>query len=212
MSPTDEEREGLVNRSSDRALWRRSCLTDAPEDEASRFLDLAAFADGLLEPDDHDRVAALLACDPVAANDVAAAGVIDRGVQEPPGRVERVIARACAASPEATDARVIAFPPLPARRRICATLARFCGRDICVGGRARHHAAPSDMGGVNPIPGTQFVLRCRGVVDPHSGSCPAGKPCRAASADRVGACSRSDTEAGLAAIHRESSYAYATDA
>ena len=42
MSQTDEEREELPNWSSDRALWRRSCLTDATEDEVSRFLDLAA--------------------------------------------------------------------------------------------------------------------------------------------------------------------------
>ena len=73
MSRTDEEREELSDWSSDRALWRRSCLTDAPEDEASRFLDLAAFADGLLEPDERDRIAALLAGDPVATDDVAAA-------------------------------------------------------------------------------------------------------------------------------------------
>ena len=61
MSPTGEEREELPDWSSDRALWRRSCLTDVTEDEASRFLNLAAFAGGLLEPDEHDRVAALLA-------------------------------------------------------------------------------------------------------------------------------------------------------
>src|SRR6516164_7018281 len=44
MSPTGEEREELPDWSSDRALWRRSCLTDVTEDEASRFLDLAARA------------------------------------------------------------------------------------------------------------------------------------------------------------------------
>src|SRR6516225_1087276 len=113
MSPTDEEREELADWSSDRALWRRSCLTDAPEDEASRFLDLAAFADGLLEPDEHDRVAALLAGDVVAKNDVSAARRIDSGAVEPPARLERIVARACAAFPGETNARVVAFPHHP---------------------------------------------------------------------------------------------------
>ena len=61
MNRTDGDRKELADWSSDRDLWRRSCLTDAPEDEAARLLDLAAFADGLLEPDERDRVAALLA-------------------------------------------------------------------------------------------------------------------------------------------------------
>jgi len=171
MSPTDEEREGLANRSSDRALWRRSCLTDAPEDEASRFLDLAAFADGLLEPDDHDRVAALLACDPVAANDVAAAGVIDRGVQEPPGRVERVIARACAAFPEVTDARVIAFPPLPARRRILHGLAQWTSLAAAIAmagwlGFAMGSDTSRTLSGPVPLSDTSFLPE---LFDPGSG-------------------------------------------
>jgi hypothetical protein len=125
MSPTDEEREELADWSSDRALWRRSCLTDAPEDEASRFLDLAAFADGLLEPDEHDRVAALLAGDVVAKNDVSAARRIDSGAVEPPARLERIVARACAAFPGETNARVVAFPPPPWRRRIFHGLAQW---------------------------------------------------------------------------------------
>jgi len=125
MSPTDEDREELTDWSSDRALWRRSCLTDAPEDAASRFLDLAAFADELLEADEHERVAALLARDPVAKNDVAAARRIDSGAGQPPAKLERIIARACAAFPGETNARVVAFARPSGRRRILHGLAQW---------------------------------------------------------------------------------------
>ena len=59
--------------SSDAALWRRSRAIDMVEDEAERYLDLAGYADGRLDPDDRERVAEWLATDPVAAGDVAAA-------------------------------------------------------------------------------------------------------------------------------------------
>ena len=125
MTPTGEEREELANWSSDRGLWRRSCRTDAPVDEASRFLDLAAFADGLLEPDERDRVAALLAGDPAATDDIAAARTIGGGTDEPPGRLERVVARACATFLDDTDTRVVAFAPPPWRRRVLHGLAQW---------------------------------------------------------------------------------------
>jgi len=96
MSRKRERREMGADWSPDRALWRRSCRTEAPEDDVARFLDLAAFADGLLEPDEHDRVAAFLARDPATADDVAAARKIDGGAVEPPARLERIVARASA--------------------------------------------------------------------------------------------------------------------
>jgi anti-sigma factor RsiW len=124
MSRTYEEREKLPDWSSDRALWRRSCLTDATEDEVSRFLDLAAFADGLLEPDESDRIAALLAADPVARDDVAAArhGTVPEG---PPGTLERIVARACAILPSEPASRVVAFTLRPRRRRILQGVAQW---------------------------------------------------------------------------------------
>ena len=73
MSRTDEERNAGMKRLPDLDLWQRCRMIDAPEDEAARFLDLAAFADSRLEPDEQDRVAALLAADPAAAADVGAA-------------------------------------------------------------------------------------------------------------------------------------------
>jgi len=125
MSPTDEDREELADWSSDRALWHRSCLTDAPEDEASRFLDLAAFADELLESDERDRVAALLARDPATAEDVAVARRIVGGAGEPPARLERIVTRACAAFPGETNARVVTFVRPPGRHRILHGVAQW---------------------------------------------------------------------------------------
>lgn len=66
------ERE-LPAEMSDRELWRRSRATDAPEDDAAQFLDLAGFADGRLDPDDAERVAERTARNPDDAADVAAA-------------------------------------------------------------------------------------------------------------------------------------------
>jgi hypothetical protein len=100
MMRTDEDRKERPDAALDRRLWQRCRAADAPEDEAGRFLDLAAFADDLLDVDDQDRVAAWLAGDADAAADVSAA----RAVRDPDGRsaeVERVITRACAISPEA---------------------------------------------------------------------------------------------------------------
>ena len=125
MSRTDEERKELPDWSSDRALWRRSCLTDATEDEVSRFLDLAAFADGLLEPDESDRMAALLAADPAARDDVAAARGGGAGPDVLPGTLGRIVARACAILPSEPSSRVVAFSPRPRRRRILQGVAQW---------------------------------------------------------------------------------------
>jgi anti-sigma factor RsiW len=125
MSRMDEEREELADWSSDRALWRRSCLTDATEDEVSRFLDLAAFADGLLEPDERDRVAALLAGDPLAADDVAAARALVGPADELPGTIERIVERACQILPGERTSRVVVFAPPPWRRRVLQHVAQW---------------------------------------------------------------------------------------
>jgi hypothetical protein len=125
MSRTDKEREETPNWLTDRALWRRSCLTDATEDEVSRFLDLAAFADGLLDSDERDRIAALLAGDPAATDDVAAARALDGGTEERPRTLERIVARACATLPGDPNSRVVAFAPPQWRRRIGQGLAQW---------------------------------------------------------------------------------------
>ncbi|HEU0217165.1 MAG TPA: hypothetical protein VFQ90_10920 [Stellaceae bacterium] len=61
---------------SDRDVWRRSQQTDASRDEAEYLLDLAAFADNRLDPDEAARVEALIAQDAGAAGDVAATRVL----------------------------------------------------------------------------------------------------------------------------------------
>jgi anti-sigma factor RsiW len=171
MCSTDEEREELADWSSDRALWRRSCLTDAPEDEISRFLDLAAFADGLLEPDERDRVAALLAGDPVATDDVGAARTLGGGTDELSKKLERIVARACAAVPGETDSRVVAFAPLPWRRRILHGLAQWGSLAAAIAmaswlGFAMGSDASRTLGGPAPSGDTSFLPE---LFDPGSG-------------------------------------------
>jgi anti-sigma factor RsiW len=99
----------LPSGTQDRALWRRSRDIDATENEAERFLDLAGFADGRLDAEDDARVGELLAGDPAAASDVAAAR---RLAAEPlPATPESVSGRAAALVEDApADGQVIAFP------------------------------------------------------------------------------------------------------
>ena len=125
MMRTDKQQEERPDPALDRRLWQRCLTTDAPEDDAARFLDLAAFADGLLDADERDRVAAWLAGDPQASADVSAA----RAVQEsdrPSAELERVIARACALSPGKgpTSDNVVVLAPWR-RRRIVQGFAQW---------------------------------------------------------------------------------------
>jgi anti-sigma factor RsiW len=78
---------------SDRSVWARCRAAEAvgDEEETERFLDLAGFAEGSLDAEDHARIAEFLAAYPDAAADVAAARSI---VPEAPS--EAVIARAAA--------------------------------------------------------------------------------------------------------------------
>ena len=96
MSPTPQDADPSVDRISDRALWQRCRLVEMPENEALRLLDLAAFAEGILDADEHDRIEALLSTDPEAAADVAAARVPIGVAGENARRLERIVARACA--------------------------------------------------------------------------------------------------------------------
>jgi anti-sigma factor RsiW len=131
MMRTDEEREEKPDPLSDRRLWQRCRMIDAPEDEAARFLDLAGFADGRLDAEDQDRVAAVLAADPAAAADVRSARTLD-GIEEGFTGLEPVIARACAIFPDAghPDAdhphgRVIAFATRRSRRPLVQSFAQW---------------------------------------------------------------------------------------
>jgi len=105
------------NTAVDRRLWQRCRTMDAAEDEAARFLDLAAYADGLLDIEDQERVAALLAADPDAAADVEAARVAATAEPISTG-LERIIARARSMSVGTgiTSGKVIPLAQLLARR------------------------------------------------------------------------------------------------
>jgi len=109
---------------ADRRLWQRCRTIDADEDEAARFLDLAAHADGLLDIEERERVAALLAADPRAAADVRAAQLAD--AERTSVGLERIIARASAISSEADSAsgKIVPFAPRHGRR-ILETFAQW---------------------------------------------------------------------------------------
>lgn len=111
----------------DRELWRRGRDIEALPDEAERFLDLAAFADGRLDDDDTARIAALIALDSAAAGDVAAARAVVETAALPAD--ERIVARAAALiGASGPGAAVIAFPPPhPAAPRPWFSAARWSG-------------------------------------------------------------------------------------
>jgi len=101
---------------SDAALWRRSRITEAAENDVERYLDLAGFVDGLLDPDERERVAAWLADDPVAAADVAAARVVGDTEVQPHAVPEAVLARAGALVGDDEPRRAVVIPFLPPQR------------------------------------------------------------------------------------------------
>jgi anti-sigma factor RsiW len=117
--------EQAPDPAEDRRLWQRCLTMDAEEDEAARFLDLAAYAEGLLDIEERERVAALLATDIEAAADVRAAQALAVAERTSAG-LERIIARASAILPEANSAsgKIVPFAPRPGRRLV-QTFARW---------------------------------------------------------------------------------------
>ena len=99
----------------DREVWRRSQQVDAPPDEAEYLLDLAAYAENRLDDDDEARLVALIARDPDAAADVAAARAL-AGVA-PIASTPDVVARAAAlVDVRRPEGQLIAFPGRPVAR------------------------------------------------------------------------------------------------
>jgi hypothetical protein len=130
MSRIDDATEvPAAGSEAGRTLWRRSLAAEMPDDEAERFLDLAALADGTLDDDDeHGRVVALVAADPVAAVDVAAARALSTGGIAMPGGVERVLGRAVALVTGTSEpARIIPFARPPKGRRVLHDVAQWGG-------------------------------------------------------------------------------------
>ena len=119
MSRPDEEHMRGAERAgdADRILWRHASALDSPEDDAARWLDLAALAEGrpgALDEEERARLEALIAAHPAAAEDVAAARRLAAVAAALPDVDERIVACALSLVPEAGN--VVAFPA-PARRR-----------------------------------------------------------------------------------------------
>ena len=114
MAGIDDQRAGGEPRrnGAERELWRRSVGAVIAEDEAQRFLDLAGFADGRLDPDEHERVAERLARDPDAAADVAAArSILARDLSSGVAPAQFIArARALVEEKSASSGWVIPFP------------------------------------------------------------------------------------------------------
>jgi hypothetical protein len=105
----------------DRLLWRHSQDTATNPAETERFLDLAGFVDGRLDDDERAHVAALIARDPMAAADTAAARILLSAT--PPAVSGEIVARAAAlidaAQSDAVQSggEILSFPPRPQQRR-----------------------------------------------------------------------------------------------
>lgn len=111
MAGVDDQPRGGEPRldGAERELWRRGAAAEIAEDEAERFLDLAGFADGRLDPDEHDRIAERLARDPEAAADVTAARDLTAHGRVGETAPAHLVARACALIEDRPSARVIPF-------------------------------------------------------------------------------------------------------
>jgi anti-sigma factor RsiW len=117
---------GENSRRPDRDLWQECQRADAPDDDTARFLDLAGYADRRLDPDEAERMAALLMRDPAMAADVAAARALTGMMNDDPLVArERMIARACALI--AAPGLVVPFQPRSQRLPALQGLARWGG-------------------------------------------------------------------------------------
>jgi anti-sigma factor RsiW len=119
-------REARISN-ADRVLWRRSRMIEAAEDENARYLDMAAFAEGRLDPDERERVAEWLQSRPDAAGDIAAARALASGAPYE-SLPETAVARACAIAGGTGPSRpssVVAFRPRADRRPVLGAVAQW---------------------------------------------------------------------------------------
>jgi anti-sigma factor RsiW len=101
----------------DRTLWRRSQKIEAAPAETERFLDLAGFVDGRLDDDERERIAALIANDPLAAADAEAARTLTAAAM--PAASDAIVLRAIAlVDPERASGEVLVFPQRLPRPRL----------------------------------------------------------------------------------------------
>lgn len=115
----------------ERRWWWRGQEVKANPAETDRFLDLAGFVDGRLDNGERERVAALIAADPTAAADAAAARVLIAATL--PTVSNEIVARAAAladpAQPTLAGGEILAFPRRlpPPRLRAWTDAARWSG-------------------------------------------------------------------------------------
>lgn len=127
MTRNDDAMGEPAGFAADRAFWQRCRTIEVPENQAERFLDLAGLADGLLDDgDERDRVAAIVAADPVTAADVAAARAVAASGVAMPGGIERILERAIAIADKAGEpGDVVAFAPRTSVRRVWQDAAQW---------------------------------------------------------------------------------------
>jgi anti-sigma factor RsiW len=110
---------------ADRELWQRCRTTEAPESDTERLLDLAAFADGMLDEEEHARVGERLAADAVARADVAAARALSVGGIAMPGGIEPIIERAISIRRSRAEPTVALMVQAPKRRMVLQGVAQW---------------------------------------------------------------------------------------
>jgi anti-sigma factor RsiW len=119
--------------SADQILWRRSCMIETVEDECALFLDLAAFSEGRLDPDERERVAERLRSHPDIAGDIDAARALASAAPHE-ALSEAAAARACALvgttmlSRQGIPGRlgsVVPFPMRAGRKPVLGTIAQW---------------------------------------------------------------------------------------
>jgi anti-sigma factor RsiW len=112
---------------ADQLLWRRGCMIEVAEDEGAHFLDLAAFAEERLDPDERERVAEWLRRHEEAAGDIEAARKLASAARHE-ALSETAVARACAVLGDAGTRRrgsVVAFRPRAGGRPVFGTMAQW---------------------------------------------------------------------------------------
>lgn len=126
MTRANDETQGPAGFEAGRNFWQRCHTKEAPESDAQRFLDLAAFADGVLDEDEHDRVAERLAADPIARADVAAARALSIGGIAMPSGIEPIIEHAIAIfdNSPAPD-HIVTAVPWPVGRALLQAIAQW---------------------------------------------------------------------------------------
>ena len=171
MSRTDSRVDEPPHFEDGRTLWQRCRRSEAPDNEAERLLDLAALADGTLDEDDHDRVAALIAGDPAALADVAAARALSAGGIALPSGLAPIIERAIAVVKRPSGYRQA---PLPGGRAVLQAVVQWgslAAAIACAGWLGFAMGSGASQSLIEPGPATQISddNTLPELIDPSTG-------------------------------------------